>query len=576
MNVRLTSLLLGIALLPVAMHAQPPAIRDVRNIQNNLPSNSRTDPSGGGAMGTHPAVVAMQDAKAVDRLELDAELIKKYATTIKASDLEAHLAFLASDEVEGRETGTRGQKIAARYLATQMQRMGLQPGNEGQWYQTYDLNRVTLTKATVSLTGKDRLEFAQGFVCFSKAAMATPVQAEYAFAGYGIEDKGYDNLKGLNLKGKVAVVLAGEPRAGGKSVVTGKEEPSEWAEDPELKAEAVERMGAAAMLLVVPDEDFKKYAASPWLKHMMESPSLRLAYLDEKDKPLPTVIVSTTTANTLLKKVKTSVEAQAKVLNNSAEVANLDFGKLRFDLSSDAKVEVIQAENVLGLVEGTDLKNEVVIVTAHYDHLGVRDGVVFNGADDDGSGTVALLEVAEAFMAAVADGHRPRRSILFMPVSGEEKGLLGSRYYVDHPVYPLKKTVCDLNVDMIGRVDEAHKGEPQYIYIIGSDKLSSQLHAANEKANTIVGNLELDYTFNSPDDPNRFYYRSDHYNFAKNNIPVIFYFSGVHEDYHKATDDIEKILFPRAARVAQLMFATAWDAANRNEKLVVDKASDFK
>jgi Zn-dependent M28 family amino/carboxypeptidase len=312
------------------------------------------------------------------------------------------------------------------------------------------------------------------------------------------------------------------------------------------------------------------------MKHMLESPSLQLAYKAAQKAPSLIYVVSETAANVLLKKGKTTVEAQRKALNNAAEIGSVDLSKGKFILQTSAVLETVQAENVLGLIEGTDKKEEVVVVTAHYDHLGVQDGVVFNGADDDGTGTVAILEVAEAFMAAVNDGFRPRRSILFMPVSGEEKGLLGSEYYSDHPVYPLEKTVCDLNIDMIGRVDEKHVGEPQYIYVIGSDKLSSQLHLANESANKIVSNLELDYTFNSPDDPNQFYYRSDHYNFAKHGIPVIFYFSGVHEDYHKATDDIEKILFPRATRVAQLVFATAWEAANRQEKFVVDKKNDFK
>ena len=202
----------------------------------------------------------------------------------------------------------------------------------------------------------------------------------------------------------------------------------------------------------------------------------------------------------------------------------------------------------MGYIEGGDLKNELIIITAHYDHLGKHDSLVFNGADDDGSGTVATLEIAEAFMLAKKAGYGPRRSVLIMPVSGEEKGLLGSKYYTENPVYPLEKTVANLNIDMIGRLDDI-----------------------SEEVNKKHIGLNLDYTFNEEDDPNRYYYRSDHYNFAKNNIPVIFYFNGVHEDYHKTTDTIEKIDFQKIENITRLVFLTAWELANRDERIVVDK-----
>jgi Zn-dependent M28 family amino/carboxypeptidase len=545
------------------------------------PNDIRQTSRSGGATGTGDKNFKaagdrlLASGELTERLLPDAEAIKRYAATITAADLEAHLRFIASDELEGRETGTRGQKLAARYLSTQFQKMGLQPGNKGEWYQTYALNRLLVKDASISLTGKDALKVLEGFVCFNKTSMAANLDLDYAFAGFGIQDKNYDNLQGLDLKGKMAVVLAGEPMRDGKSVISGTDKPSEWGDDMDLKLAALSKKGAKGAVMIVDDATFKKWSTSPWLKHSLGSASLRLAYKDEKEAQLPAFFVSETSANVLLKKAKTTAAAQRLALSNSAEIGTVDLSKARFTLTTDAVSEVVQAENVLGFIEGTDKKEEVVILTAHYDHLGVHDGEIFNGADDDGTGTVAILEVAEAFMAAVNAGQRPRRSILFMPVSGEEKGLLGSEYYSDHPVYPLKNTVCDLNIDMIGRVDEKHTGEPQYIYVIGSDKLSTDLHIANEGANKLVSNLELDYTFNSPEDPNRFYYRSDHYNFAKHGIPVIFYFSGVHEDYHKSTDDIEKILFPRAARVAQLVFATAWEVANRDEKLVVNKKNDF-
>jgi len=230
----------------------------------------------------------------------------------------------------------------------------------------------------------------------------------------------------------------------------------------------------------------------------------------------------------------------------------------------------IKGENVLGYIEGTDLKEELIIITAHYDHLGKHDSLIFNGADDDASGTVAALEIAEAFMIAKKEGKGPRRSILIMTVSGEEKGLLGSKYYTDHPVYPLEKTIANLNIDMIGRIGDFKKN-PNYVYLIGSDMLSQELHDISEDINKKHVGLELDYTFNKEDDPNRYYYRSDHYNFAKNNIPVIFYFNGIHEDYHKPTDTIEKINFKKIKKITYLIFLTAWELANREERIVVDK-----
>jgi len=231
----------------------------------------------------------------------------------------------------------------------------------------------------------------------------------------------------------------------------------------------------------------------------------------------------------------------------------------------------IKGENVLGYIEGTDLKEELIIITVHYDHLGKHDTLIFNGADDNASGTAAALEIAQAFMLAKQNNKGPRRSILIMPVSGEEKGLLGSKYYTDYPVFPLDQTIANLNIDMIGRIDEFHD-TADYVYLIGSDKLSTDLHNISEEINSEYIELELDYTFNSDDDPNRYYYRSDHYNFAKKNIPVIFYFNGVHEDYHQVTDTAEKIDFKKTESIARLVFLTAWELANRDERIRVDKA----
>ncbi|HPF11909.1 MAG TPA: M28 family metallopeptidase [Flavobacteriaceae bacterium] len=229
------------------------------------------------------------------------------------------------------------------------------------------------------------------------------------------------------------------------------------------------------------------------------------------------------------------------------------------------------SENVVAFIKGSEKPNEIVILSAHYDHVGMKDGLVYNGADDDGSGTVSLLEMAQAFQKAVKNGNGPKRSILFLHVTGEEIGLYGSRYYTEHPIFPLENTVCDLNTDMVGRIDPNKKDNPNYIYLIGSDKLSQELHDLSEEINETYAHLELDYTFNDDNDPNRFYYRSDHYNFAKNNIPIIFYFNGVHEDYHQPTDTPDKIDYELMAKRVKLIFQTAWEVANRDQRITADK-----
>lgn len=233
--------------------------------------------------------------------------------------------------------------------------------------------------------------------------------------------------------------------------------------------------------------------------------------------------------------------------------------------------ELNPSENVVAFIEGSEKPDEIVVISAHYDHLGMNGENIYFGADDDGSGTVAILEIAQAFQNAVEAGNGPKRSILFLHVTGEEKGLLGSKYYTNFPIFPLENTITNLNIDMIGRVDDAHTNNPNFVYIIGSDKLSTELHDLSEEINTRFTQLDLDYTYNDENDPNRFYYRSDHYNFAKNNIPIIFYFNGTHEDYHRTSDTPDKINYEVLEKRTQLIFYTAWEIANREKRIVVDK-----
>jgi hypothetical protein len=240
-------------------------------------------------------------------------------------------------------------------------------------------------------------------------------------------------------------------------------------------------------------------------------------------------------------------------------------------LNAKYKENLPDSENIWAFIEGSEKPDEIVVVSAHYDHVGIKNGEIYNGADDDGSGTVALVEIAKAFAKAKKEGHGPKRSILILHVTGEEHGLHGSRYYSENPLFPLANTVADVNIDMIGRHDEFHPNSSNYIYLIGSDYLSSDLYNICEDVNKKHTNLELDYKYNDRNDPNRFYYRSDHYNFAKNGIPSVFLFSGIHEDYHKPGDEVEKIEFDALTKRTKLAFVIAWEIANRDKRLNVDK-----
>jgi hypothetical protein len=486
----------------------------------------------------------------------------KYSTQITAEGMSRNLRVLASDEYEGRETGKKGQKMAAEYIANQFKEAGIPPYKENTYYQHYPLNVILPAPAEVTING---IKFTgnKDYYNFPGQSEQIISTSNVLFLGYGVDEKNYSDYKGADVKGRVVMIMSGEPYSKDSiSFISGKRSPSLWSTYYKVKPERAKESGALALLIIVDDIE-KELKVN---KHRLESPSMKL----EKGKTeMPVIYISPEMANALLRK-KTLDQVKAKIAAKGKPYKK--------DLKTDFQIIIrnttqkIEAENVLGYIEGTDLKDELIIITAHYDHLGIDGKTVYNGADDDGSGTVAVIELAKVFAKAKQEGHGPRRSILFMTVSGEEKGLLGSSYYTDHPEFPLKNTICDLNIDMIGRVDEKHKGNPDYIYLIGSDKLSTELHSISENANKTYQNLQLDYTYNDEKDKNRFYYRSDHYNFAKNGIPVIFYFNGVHEDYHKETDEVEKIDFNKMEKITRLVFFTAWDLANRDQRIRVDSS----
>lgn len=493
---------------------------------------------------------------------------QRYAETITAEDLKKDLEIIASDSLEGRETGTKGQKLAADYIANHFKAAGLKVQE-----QVFELRKQATDTSMVIAQGK-QFNFMEDFYFFPGIPSNSKTFTEIVFLGYGIEDSLYsDFVDSLDLTGKAVVILNGEPiNRRGDFLLTGTTSSSDWSKNYNKKIDLIESKGAAALFIIdsKADKNMKKYS------FYLTRETLGLKKEEKRKDFMPAMFVSEEMADELLNGKIRSFEKAGKKIGRKGKNQTEIVSGVTIDMKLKTRVESIKSSNILGYLEGSDLKEEIIVITAHYDHLGKKGEDIYNGADDDGSGTVAVLELADAFAKAKKEGKGPRRSILFMCVSGEEKGLLGSEYYTENPIYPLAQTVCNLNIDMIGRVDKEHKKNPEYVYLIGSDKLSSELHEISEKANETYTQIELDYTYNATDDPNRYYYRSDHYNFAKNNIPVIFYFSGTHKDYHKPTDTVDKIEFEKMTKITQLVFYTAWDIANRGRRLVLDLENDFE
>lgn len=494
-------------------------------------------------------------------------------TVLDEKQLRIHLSILSSDGFEGRETGEIGQRKAASYLEAYYASLGFEPCNEGSFFQMVPLENTQIRGGQLTF-GKDTLVLAEDFLVYPGLEITELNDQALTFVGFGIQEKRWNDYKKFKGEG-IVMFLEGEPTAtNGSSLITLDGSPSEWAESLAQKRELAQNLGARAVIIVVEDDDFdvRMSRMKNWI--FRKSTSLNR----EKEgagTDLPTLFVKRTQADIWL----SSTKVQSIANYNESLQKGKPLKALMLDSSMEIEINQLrskyEAENVLAFLEGTDLKEELVVVTSHYDHVGIIDGEVHNGADDDGSGTVTVMELARQFAKLKEEGLSPRRSILFMNVVGEEKGLLGSEHYADHPVFPLENTVANLNIDMIGRTDASHPDDPRYVYLIGSDKLSSELHEVSEHCNTTYTNLTLDYTYNAPDDPNRFYYRSDHYNFAKNNIPVIFYFTGVHEDYHKPGDDAEKIMYSKMAEIGKLVFHTVWNLANMADRIEVDRVNDF-
>jgi hypothetical protein len=470
-----------------------------------------------------------------------------FGSSIRAENLSKDLYIVAGKSFEGRETATEGQRKAASYIEYVFKSLGLQPGNGSSYQLPYPVYQDSLEDAQLRVN-EDSFELYKDYdLSIGNNYSASIGSDQIVFAGYGISDSLHNDYKGLNVQGKIVLIRNGYP--GGYL----QHQTDRRRFNPYTKQDAAQRHGAIAILVI--QHDF------PHAEISRKGNMYRNTYRSVI-RPL-SINISENVARSIMGSDYDSVKDDAFTSKTYTKNVWLSLNK---------KTVFLQSTDVLGYLEGTDLKDQLLVISAHYDHLGKRDTVIYYGADDDGSGTVSILEIAAAFSKAKAAGKGPRRSILFLSNSGEEEGLWGSAYYTDHPTYPLEKTTADLNIDMIGRRDPGRiKGDSNnYVYVVGDDKLSSDLHPLSVAVNKKYTKLELDYKFNDPDDPLRIYYRSDHFNFAKKGVPIIFYFDGIHHDYHKPTDTPDKINYDLLEKRARLVFYTAWEMANRNEMMKRD------
>lgn len=482
-----------------------------------------------------------------------------YAKYISPEDARKHLSILASDAFEGRETGKPGAEKAANYIAAEFKKLGLQAPVNGSYFLNVPLTENS-TQITFSINGQS-LTNGKDFAASRGAASDKPVQAaEVVFIGYGTDAE----IGNTDLAGKVLLWVNEDKPEAGKT-------PNTSYRLSTARTQIVKNLQSKnpALILAVNGE-----VANVLKKFGSSVTAARLSIKADAAKPASTqAVVLNITPAVADQVLKSGGKTYDQIKNGASQNFKADI-----KLSTHTDTKDVKAVDVLGFMPGTDLKDEVLIFSAHYDHIGLvadpnAKDKVNNGADDDGSGTTGILEIARAFSAAKKAGHGPRRSVLFLGNVGEEKGLLGSEYYSEHPVFPLANTITDLNIDMIGRVGYEYIGKPDsanYVYTIGSAMLSKELHQINEEANNKYVHIEQDYKYDDPNDPNRFYYRSDHYNFAKHGVPIIFYFNGVHDDYHQPGDEVSKINFPLLAKRAQLAYYTGWELANRDKRPVVD------
>jgi len=499
--------------------------------------------------------------------------VNTFAKYISAERLKQHLTIIASDSMDGREMATDGERKASNYISKQFKDFGLTPSPKlGGYLQGFEVVKDSIEEAMLWVgTNKFSLK-KYGRIEPKLNDNADFITDTIVFVGYGIDSGMYNDYKNIDVRGKTILICEGEPKTDSTHYsITGTDKKSAWSRystEGEKKLMAAKAHGAKGVFVYNETLDTISEAYARYVVGGFHPPDKM-----ENSKGSNYIVIGNPILKALVGEKKGSELFSALHNREQLGVSFIINKPIQYIFKKSTSHKTVN--NVIGYVEGTDKKDEFVIVSAHYDHLGNHGGEIYHGADDNGSGTCGLLGIAEAFSKAAASGKRPRRSVIFLSVTGEEKGLFGSKNYVAHPAFPLEQTVVDINTDMIGRTDFDHDGkDSNYIYVIGDEKISSELRGIDERNNKEHTKLDLDYKYNDPNDPNRFYYRSDHYEFAQKHIPIIFYFDGVHKDYHKPTDTVNKINFEIMEKRARLAYYTAWEIANREERLKADKSGE--
>lgn len=511
--------------------------------------------------------------KSKPQVEDKKDVAYRLASGISAANMRNYMKVLASDSLEGRETGTNGTKLAANFISNHLRNLGIEGiKNRGGYLQPVSFTFSRWTDTDMYVNG-ERYRLLWDYITLPENNENKEIikDKEVIFLGFGIDDPKYSDYKKINVKDKIIMINRGEPwnEKKGTSYITGTTEASDWSSDMDKKLKVAKEKGVKLVLII--DEDFKKTVEEARRNLIM--PNLQLG--DKKDQPIPFAnhaYISTNVAKAIIgQHEKQILKARSKIAKGKPANTALPND---FIINMSKKVTVLSDNNVVGYVKGKKYPEEFIVISAHYDHLGKKGEEIFNGADDDASGSCTVMELARVFQQATYEGNRPERSVVFLWFTGEEKGLLGSNYYTASPLFPLDQTVANINIDMVGRVDAKYKDSASYVYVIGSDRLSTELHQINEDINQKYSRLILDYSYNSEEDPNKFYYRSDHYNFAEKGIPAIFFFNGVHEDYHRPSDTIDKINFDAMEQRAKLIFHLAWELANRPDRIKLNPKSE--
>jgi len=490
----------------------------------------------------------------------------KLSTTISKNDIREHIFTLASDEMQGRETGAEGNDKAAAYIADHFKKLRLPTIGENNTYFQKVAFTFSSWKSFEIQHEDEEYKLMRDFIAFPQFSSDDSYGAkEIVYAGYGIEEGAYNDYAGADVTNKVVIIYDGEPISNdGISGVTGTKETSNWSSDWKLKSELAKAKGAKALIIIA--NNFKNLAGQN--RRNILNRVTELGDMRDRANGVNTIMISSTMAKALLGESTNEIIALRDAIKEKKGLPLSITIPCDITINQVVSKDVLEGQNILGYVEGTDLKDEVIVVSGHYDHVGFKGDEVYNGADDNASGTTTVMEICEALQTSKLMGYGPRRSILCLLVTGEEKGLLGSDYYSANPYFPLEATVADVNIDMQGRWGEEYLDESQvYNYVIGSDRISQDLHDINEEVNQKYSHILLDYKYNDERDPNRFYFRSDHYNFAKHGIPSIFFFNGVHDDYHRLTDEPEKIDIDLMEKRGRQIFHLVWELANRDDRI---------